>query len=71
MRALTRHSFSDVTKAIRPAQTNYLAVRVRNPGNEPIDGTVLAETPHFDKAVNHTNGNLHDYGSIIERGNCS
>lgn len=56
----------DVTKAIRPGQANNLAVRVLNPGDERIDGMVLVETPHLDKAVNYSNGNLYDYGGIIE-----
>jgi len=56
----------DVTKAVRPGQTNHLAVRVLNPGDERIDGMVLVETPHLDKAVNYSNGNLYDYGGIIE-----
>ncbi len=56
----------DVTRAIRPGQSNNLAVRVLNPGDERIDGMVLVETPHLDKAVNYSNGNLYDYGGIIE-----
>lgn len=56
----------DVTKAVRPGQTNHLAVRVLNPGDDRIDGMVLVETPHLDKAVNYSNGNLYDYGGIIE-----
>ena len=56
----------DATKAIRPGQSNDLAVRVLNPGDERIDGMVLVETPHLDKAVNYTNGNVYDYGGILE-----
>ena len=56
----------DVTKAIRPGQTNHLAVRVLNPGDDRIDGMILVETPHLDKAVNYSNGNLYDYGGIID-----
>jgi hypothetical protein len=56
----------DATKAIRPGQSNSLAVRVLNPGDERIDGMVLVETPHLDKAVNYTNGNVYDYGGILE-----
>jgi hypothetical protein len=56
----------DVSEAIRPGQTNHLAVRVLNPGDERIDGMVLVETPHLDKAVNYSNGNLYDYGGIID-----
>lgn len=56
----------DVTGAIRPGQDNVLAVRVLNPGDEPIDGIVLAETPHRNKLVTYTNGALPDFGGIIE-----
>ena len=56
----------DATKAIRPGQSNDLTVRVLNPGDERIDGMVLAETPHLDKAVKYTNGNVYDYGGILE-----
>ncbi len=56
----------DATKAIRPGQDNHLAVRVLNPGDERIDGMVLVETPHLDKAVHYTNGNVYDYGGILE-----
>ena len=51
----------DATKAIHPGQDNHLAVRVLNPGDDRIDGMVLAETPHLDKAVHYTNGNVYDY----------
>jgi hypothetical protein len=56
----------DATTAIRPGKNNSLAVRVLNPGDERIDGMVLAETPHLDKAVKYTNGNVYDYGGILE-----
>jgi len=36
----------DVTDAVRPGEPNRLAVRVLNPSNTPVDGFVLAETPH-------------------------
>jgi len=56
----------DATKAIHPGHDNHLAVRVLNPGDDRIDGMVLAETPHLDKAVHYTNGNVYDYGGILE-----
>ncbi len=56
----------DATEAIRPGQNNDLAVRVLNPGDVRIDGMVLVETPHLDKAVKYTNGNVYDYGGILE-----
>lgn len=40
----------DVTSAIKPAMANRLAVRVLNPKADPIDGIILAETPHRNKA---------------------
>lgn len=56
----------DATDVIRPGGSNDLAVRVLNPGDERIDGMVLEETPHRDKAVKYMNGSLYDYGGIIE-----
>ncbi len=56
----------DATNAIRPGQSNTLAVRVLNPGDTPIDGIVLSETAHRNKFVKYTNGALSDYGGIIE-----
>lgn len=40
----------DITEVVRPGATNRLAVRVLNPRADPIDGIVLAETPHRNKA---------------------
>ncbi|MBP8129846.1 MAG: hypothetical protein KA184_09745 [Candidatus Hydrogenedentes bacterium] len=56
----------DVTGAARPSQDNLLAVRVVNPGNEPIDGMVLAEIPHRNKNANLTVGGSYNYGGITE-----
>ena len=56
----------DVTNVIRPGQHNNLAVRVLNPDDKPIDGIVLAETPHRNKVVNFTSGNQYDFGGILE-----
>ncbi|MBI5093400.1 MAG: hypothetical protein HZB26_13290 [Candidatus Hydrogenedentes bacterium] len=39
----------DITGAVKTGQANRLAVRVLNPKSEPIDGIVLAETPHRNK----------------------
>ena len=41
----------DVTAAIKPGESNLLAVRVLNPTHERIDGIVLNETPHRNKAL--------------------
>jgi hypothetical protein len=41
----------DATGVIKPQQLNLLSVRVLNPTHEPIDGIVLSETPHRNKAL--------------------
>ncbi len=41
----------DATAAFRPGAVNLLAVRVLNPTNQPIDGFVLAQTPHRNKSI--------------------
>ena len=56
----------DVTAAIKPGQVNRLAVRVLNPTHEPIDGIVLNETPHRNKALPYTSGSAWDQGGIID-----
>lgn len=56
----------DVTDAAKPSQNNLLAVRVANPGSEPIDGMVLAEIPHRNKNANLTVGGSYNYGGITE-----
>ncbi len=56
----------DITGAIKPAHQNLLAVRVLNPTNERIDGFVLAEIPHRNKAVPYANGRSFNTGGITE-----
>ncbi|MCY2988954.1 MAG: glycoside hydrolase family 2 [Planctomycetota bacterium] len=56
----------DVTKALQPNQTNRLAVRVLNPTHQPIDGIVLNETPHRNKALPYSAGNAWNQGGIID-----
>jgi len=56
----------DATSTIRPGQSNSISLRVLNPGDEPIDGIVLPETPHRNKFTGLRNGALADYGGIIE-----
>ncbi|HXW82519.1 MAG TPA: glycoside hydrolase family 2 TIM barrel-domain containing protein [Acidimicrobiales bacterium] len=41
----------DATEFFEPGQSNLLAVRVINPTDEPIDGLVLSEIPHSNKAL--------------------
>jgi hypothetical protein len=55
----------DVTGAVRPGE-NRLAVRVLNPTHEPIDGIVLNETPHRNKAIPYTPGSDYDHGGIVD-----
>jgi hypothetical protein len=55
----------DVTEAVRTG-TNRLAVRVLNPTHEPIDGIILAETPHRNKALPYGAGSAWDQGGIID-----
>lgn len=55
----------DVTDAAKPGKTNLLAVRVVNPGPEPIDGLVLDEIPHRNKRVPLTPGSSYNYGGLL------
>ena len=54
----------DVTELIKPGEKNRLAVRVLNPTHEPIDGIVLSETPHRNKALPYSSGSAWDQGGI-------
>lgn len=54
----------DVTNAVKPGVENRLAVRVLNPTQQPIDGIVLAETAHRNKALPYSSGNAWDQGGI-------
>jgi len=56
----------DVTEAIKPNEPNRLAVRVLNPTHEPIDGIVLNETPHRNKALPYRAGSAWNQGGIID-----
>lgn len=53
----------DVTDALRA--DNLLAVRVLNPAGTPIDGYVLAETPHRNKALSIIPGSPTNTGGIL------
>ncbi|MCC7261840.1 MAG: hypothetical protein IT369_04870 [Candidatus Latescibacteria bacterium] len=55
----------DITGALQPGE-NLLAIRVLNPTNEPIDGIVLAQTPHRNKSLPHHTGGSYNYGGIME-----
>jgi hypothetical protein len=54
----------DVTSLIKPNAKNRLAVRVLNPTHQPIDGIVLNETPHRNKALPYTSGSAWNQGGI-------
>ncbi len=54
----------DVTGIIKPGEQNVLAVRVLNPTHQPIDGIVLNETPHRNKALPYSSGSAWDQGGI-------
>jgi len=54
----------DVTAPLR-AGANLIAVRVVNPGNEPVDGLVLAEIPHRNKKVPPRSGHSLNSGGIL------
>jgi hypothetical protein len=56
----------DVTKAIKPGEANLLAVRVLNPTHSPIDGIVLNETAHRNKALPYRSGSAWDQGGIVD-----
>jgi hypothetical protein len=56
----------DVTNAVKPKEANLLAVRVLNPTHERIDGIVLNETPHRNKALPYSSGSAWDQGGIID-----
>lgn len=56
----------DATSAIKPQQLNLLSVRVLNPTHESIDGIVLNETPHRNKALPYTSGSAWDQGGIMD-----
>ncbi len=56
----------DVTRAIKPGSSNRLAVRVLNPTHQPIDGIVLNETPHRNKALPYSPGSAWDQGGIMD-----
>ncbi len=56
----------DVTGVVKPGESNRIAVRVLNPTHEPIDGIVLRETGHRNKALPYTAGNTWDQGGLVD-----
>ena len=57
----------DITAAVKAGLANRLAVRVLNPKAEPIDGIVLAETPHRNKVpAGISPGSGYNSGGITE-----
>ncbi len=56
----------DITDALTGMHHEQMAVRVLNPKAEPIDGIVLAETPHRNKAASGISvGGSYNSGGII------
>jgi len=56
----------DITEAVKPGQSNWLAVRVLNPTNEPIDGIALRQTPARCKVIPFRAGALYNDGGIVD-----
>ena len=56
----------DVTRAVKPAHANRLAVRVLNPTNEPIDDISLPFIPRRCKVVPFRAGALYNDGGIVD-----
>ena len=55
----------EVTEFIHPGADNLVAVRVLNPTETPIDGVVLSQTPHRNKAVPPRSGSPFNSGGIM------
>jgi hypothetical protein len=56
----------DITHAVKPGGGNVIAVRVVNPDATPIDGLVLAQVPHRNKADRFPAGDPYNYGGILD-----
>ncbi len=56
----------DATDAVKPAETNLLAVRVLNPTHTPIDGITLEQTPHGCKSIPFQPGAEWNFGGIVD-----
>ncbi len=56
----------DCTASLNAGSENMLAVRVINPTNEPIDGFVLNETPHYCKTIPYGVGAAYNHGGITQ-----
>ncbi len=58
--------YFDVTDVLKSDVQNHLAIRVLNPYEEPVDGIILNEIPHRNKAnKNFTPGACLNIGGII------
>lgn len=56
----------DATAAVRPGQTNRLAVRVLNPTYEPIDGIALKQTASGAKQYPVACNSVYNSGGIVD-----
>lgn len=54
------------TAAVKPDAVNRLAVRVLNPSATPMDGIVLAQTPHRNKTDICKAGSAYNIGGIMD-----
>lgn len=54
----------DVTEAIRPGETNRLAVRVLNPTDQEVDGILFEQTPHRCKRTVFFAGAAYNHGGV-------
>src|SRR5579885_2174456 len=55
----------DITDVVKPKVPNLLSLRILNPTNKPIDGIVLAQTPHGNKRIPFLNGSTFNFGGIV------
>ena len=56
----------DVTSALKPGQTNRLAVRVLNPTKEGVDGIALEDTARSYRTYPVTQGTAYNVGGIVD-----
>ncbi|MFA6240361.1 MAG: sugar-binding domain-containing protein [Candidatus Hydrogenedentales bacterium] len=56
----------DVTDTLHKGSDNFVAVRVLNPKDEPIDDIILAQTPHRNKTNKYYAGGSYNQGGIMD-----
>lgn len=55
----------DVTSSFKAGQKNFLAVRVLNPTDKPIDGIALKDTPHSQKGTSDCGADFNNGGIVL------